>query len=281
MELLVLGLAGCHRRAEPPLPPAAPHYVVGAPYKMGGVWRYPQEDFAYQATGLAVADADRTPFVTTDGEHYDAGAMTASHATLQLPAIVTVRNLENGREITVRVNDRGPVSPGRLIGLTPRAAALLGIGTAPARVAVTGLEVQNEQLAESLPGGQHLDVSAAPVGQVRAESLDGTGGGTIVAAPSGVAGAADIAPLMGSLPPAVRQGYVEGGLLFVEVGTFSTLRYAEIAAARTGGRVVPVRARGRAMWRVHVGPFTNVQAADQGLDQVMGAGVTGARIVVE
>ncbi|GBQ83056.1 lipoprotein [Gluconacetobacter johannae DSM 13595] len=280
--LMAAALAGCHRPEEPPLPPASPHYVIGAPYRMGGVWRYPQEDFSYRATGLAVADPDQTPYVTADGEHYDGNAMTGSHATLQLPAIVTVRNLENGREITVRLNDRGPVSAGRLVSLTPRAAALLGIGANPVRVAVTGIEGLNEQLAETLPGGQHLDVSAAPAGQVRAESLDHPGaGGTIVAAPSGGGDAADAVAVMRDLPASVRQGYVEGGLLWVDAGTFSTLRYAEIAAARTGGRVVPVRDRGKAAWRVHVGPFTTAADADRGLDQAMGAGVTGARIVVE
>jgi rare lipoprotein A len=282
LGLVALGLVGCHR-AEPALPPAAPHYVVGAPYQSGGVWYYPREDFSYQATGLAVADPDSTPYVTTDGEHYDPDSMTGRHATLQIPAIVAVRNLENGREITIRVNDRGPDSPGRLIGLSPKAAALLGIGGNPVRVAVTGLEAQNEQLAEALPGSQHLDIASAPAGQVRAESLDHPGnGGTIVAAPGGgVVGTADISTLMGNLPPSVRQGYVEGGLLWVDAGTFSTLRYAELAAARTGGRVIPVRERGRALWRVHVGPFMNAAAADHGLDQLMGAGVTGARIVVE
>ncbi|MFS3134528.1 RlpA-like double-psi beta-barrel domain-containing protein [Gluconacetobacter sacchari] len=281
VTLAVLGLAGCHR-AEPGLPPADPHYVVGAPYQMDGVWQYPREAFAYRQTGLAVADPDQTPYVTADGEHYDPQSLTGRHATLQLPAIVTVRNLENGRELTIRVNDRGPEAPGRLIGLTPRAAALLGIGANPVQVEVIGHEAENEQLAEALPGGQHLDVSAAPVDQIRAESLDRPGsGGMVVSAPVGAVGTTDISALMGSLQPAVRQGYVQGGTLWVDAGTFSTLRYAQVAAARTGGRVIPVRDRGRAAWRVHVGPFMNVAGADRALDQILGSGMTGARIVVE
>ncbi|WP_338030467.1 RlpA-like double-psi beta-barrel domain-containing protein [Gluconacetobacter aggeris] len=279
--LAVLGLAGCHR-AEPPLPPADPHYVVGAPYQMDGVWQYPREDFGYRQTGLAVADPDQTPYVTTDGEHYDPQSLTGRHATLQLPAIVTVRNLENGRELSIRLNDRGPEARGRLIGLTPRVAALLGIGANPVRVEIIGHEAENEQLAEALPGGQHLDVAAAPVHQIRAESLDRPGtGGTIVSAPTGTVGAADVSALMRDLPPEVRQGYVQGGMLWVDAGTFSTLRYAQVAAARTGGRVIPVQDHGRAAWRVHVGPFMNVAGADRALDQLLGDGMTGARIVVE
>nr|WP_246374039.1 RlpA-like double-psi beta-barrel domain-containing protein [Gluconacetobacter tumulicola] len=279
--LAVLGLAGCHR-AEPPLPPADPHYVLGAPYQMDGVWQYPREDFGYRQTGLAVADPDQTPYVTTDGEHYDPQSLTGRHATLQLPAIVTVRNLENGRELTIRLNDRGPEARGRLIGLTPRVAALLGIGANPVQVEIIGHEAENEQLAEALPGGQHLDVSAAPVGQIRTESLDRPGtGGTIVSVPASTVGAADVSALMRDLPPEVRQGYVQGGMLWVDAGTFSTLRYAQVAAARTGGRVIPVQDHGRAAWRVHVGPFMNVAGADRALDQLLGDGMTGARIVVE
>lgn len=281
VTLAVLGLAACHR-AEPPLPPADPHYVVGAPYQVDGVWQYPREAFAYRETGLAVADPDQTPYVTADGEHYDPQSLTGRHATLQLPAIVTVRNLENGRELTLRVNDRGPEARGRLIGVTPRVAALLGIGSNPVQVEVIGHEAENEQLAEALPGSQHLDLAAAPVSQIRAESLDRPGsGGTLVSAPGGGVGATDVSALMGDLPPAVRQGYVQGGALWVEAGTFSTRRYAEIAAARTGGRVIPARDGGRAAWRVHVGPFMNVAGADRALDQLLGSGMTGARIVVE
>ncbi|MFT8643582.1 septal ring lytic transglycosylase RlpA family protein [Gluconacetobacter sp.] len=279
--LAVLGLASCHR-AEPPLPPAHPHYVVGAPYEMGGVWQYPREDFGYRQTGLAVADPDQTPYITADGEQYDPQSLTGRHATLQLPAIVTVRNMENGRELTIRLNDRGPEERGRLVGLTPRVAALLGIGTNPVQVEIIGHEAENEQLAEALPGGQHLDVSAAPVDQIRAESLDRPGsGGTVVAAPAGAVGTTDVSALMRDLPPDVRQGYVQGGMLWVDAGTFSTQRYAHVAAARTGGRVIPVQERGRALWRVHVGPFTNVAGADRALDQLLGDGMTGARIVVE
>jgi rare lipoprotein A len=76
---------------------------------------------------------------TSNGEDYDAMAMTAAHKTLPLPTYAKVTNLKNGKSIVVRINDRGPYKPGRIIDLSYAAAQKLGInGTA--KVRVTALE---------------------------------------------------------------------------------------------------------------------------------------------
>jgi len=67
---------------------------------------------------------------TASGERYDMFAMTAAHKTLPLPSYVRVRNLQNGRQITVKVNDRGPFHTGRIIDLSYAAAVKLGIDKA-------------------------------------------------------------------------------------------------------------------------------------------------------
>lgn len=64
---------------------------------------------------------------TSSGEAYDMYAMTAAHKSLPLPTYVEVTNLENGRRIIVKVNDRGPFHQNRLIDLSYVAAAKLGI----------------------------------------------------------------------------------------------------------------------------------------------------------
>ena len=64
---------------------------------------------------------------TSSGEPYDMYAMTAAHRTLPLPSYVRVTNLENGRSIVVRVNDRGPFHANRIIDLSYAAATKLGI----------------------------------------------------------------------------------------------------------------------------------------------------------
>ena len=64
---------------------------------------------------------------TSSREPYDLYAMTAAHRTLPLPCYVQVRNLENGRSVVVKVNDRGPFHPNRIIDLSYAAAGKLGI----------------------------------------------------------------------------------------------------------------------------------------------------------
>ena len=63
---------------------------------------------------------------TANGEIYDMNALTAAHPTLQLPSVVRVTNLENGRSLLLRVNDRGPFVDDRLIDLSQAAARALG-----------------------------------------------------------------------------------------------------------------------------------------------------------
>jgi rare lipoprotein A len=78
---------------------------------------------------------------TSSGEPYDMYAMTAAHRTLPLPTYVEVTNLENGRTVVVRVNDRGPFHADRIIDLSYAAARKLGIvGAGTARVRVRALE---------------------------------------------------------------------------------------------------------------------------------------------
>lgn len=74
---------------------------------------------------------------TSSGEDYDMYALTAAHKTLPLPSYVRVKNLSNGREAIVKVNDRGPFHSGRVIDLSYAAAAKLGLlpkGTAPVEI---------------------------------------------------------------------------------------------------------------------------------------------------
>jgi len=73
---------------------------------------------------------------TASGEAYNMYAMTAAHKTLPIPSYARVRNPANGKEVIVRVNDRGPFSPGRVIDLSYTAALKLGVlnGVAPVEV---------------------------------------------------------------------------------------------------------------------------------------------------
>jgi rare lipoprotein A len=75
---------------------------------------------------------------TADGERFDRRAFTCAHRSLPFNTILRVTNLENGRRVSVRVNDRGPYRDGRILDLSAAAAAALGMredGTARVRIA--------------------------------------------------------------------------------------------------------------------------------------------------
>ena len=65
--------------------------------------------------------------LTANGEHYDPKALTAAHPTFAFGTLVRVLNLENGKSVVVRINDRGPYESGRLIDLSAHAAKLIGM----------------------------------------------------------------------------------------------------------------------------------------------------------
>lgn len=114
---------------------------IGKPYKINGVTYYPMESAdGYSEVGIASwYGPGFHGKLTANGERYNQKAMTAAHKTLPLPTLVKVENLENGKSIVVRVNDRGPYSKGRIIDLTETGARRLGMidkGTAKVRVSV-------------------------------------------------------------------------------------------------------------------------------------------------
>jgi rare lipoprotein A len=97
------------------------------PYKVGNRWYYPKEQPRYDETGLASwYGGQHHGRSTADGEVFDQHAVSAAHKTLPLPSIVEVTNLENGKTLRVRVNDRGPFVDGRIIDLSKEAAQRLG-----------------------------------------------------------------------------------------------------------------------------------------------------------
>jgi peptidoglycan lytic transglycosylase len=117
-------------------------YKVGDPYQVGSRWYVPREVDQYDQTGIAswygAAFHGRR---TANGEIYDMNALTAGHPILPLPSYAYVTNLDNGRTILVRINDRGPYVNDRLIDLSRRSATELGFsrhGLAHVRVRYAG-----------------------------------------------------------------------------------------------------------------------------------------------
>jgi rare lipoprotein A len=129
------------------------------PYVVGGRRYTPEAYRKYDAKGVAswYSYPSHTRRTAT-GEWYDPGQMTAAHKTLPLPCEVEVTNLENGRKVRVRVNDRGPYADGRIIDLSRAAAEKLGFtraGTTRVRVKLLGpaplADSGQIELAEAAP----------------------------------------------------------------------------------------------------------------------------------
>ena len=128
------------------------YYKVGNPYKVLGQYYTPKEDYSYSEVGIASWYGDDFHSKrTANGETYDMRAITAAHRTLPLPSIVKVTNLENGRSIVARVNDRGPYVKNRIIDVSQKGAELLGYrnkGTAKVRVEI--LEKESRAIKEAM-----------------------------------------------------------------------------------------------------------------------------------
>jgi rare lipoprotein A len=113
-------------------------YKVGKPYKVNGVWYFPKEDYTYDEVGYASwYGADFHNKRTANGEVFDMNMLSAAHKTLPLPSVIRVTNLQNGRSLILRVNDRGPFVNDRILDVSKKAAQLLGFkdqGTSKVRV---------------------------------------------------------------------------------------------------------------------------------------------------
>lgn len=104
---------------------------------------------------------------TSSGETYDMMKMTAAHKTLPIPVYAKVTNLENGKQVTVKINDRGPFSKGRIIDLSYAAAHKLGMaqkGTARVEVeTITFGKPRNDSTLSSQSGDRYVQVGAYSV----------------------------------------------------------------------------------------------------------------------
>jgi len=282
---LLVAISGCvHRQPPPPALVAAPHYVLGAPYQAGGHWFYPTESFGLDETGIA-AMLGASAGLTADGELRDARLATAAMQTIQLPAIVSVTNLANGRQILVRVNDRGPASPTRIIALSPRAAQLLAITAGAVPVRVTIDEALTRRLADQLGGGPKLQIAAAPSAGVTAAALGPPGSASGPPRMLGVAAPQAESPRVPDrLPERIIQTSVGASLLMLKCGSFGRFTYANQVAARLSGLgadVVTSRDGRQTTYAVQAGPFATIAQADAALAEALRAGVIDARIAVQ
>ena len=278
----VMAVASC-------APAAQPHYELGRPYQVRGAWFYPGENYNLDDTGLAAVYGAGHASLTADGEVFDQSVVMAGHPTIQLPAVARLTNLENGRSILVRINDRGVGNPGRLVDVTRRTATLLGMRDGGAtRVHLHVLPAESRAATDALPGRPQLAVAAAPRGAVVATDLAPPAGA--LAAPNQVrtvsspATAAETPVPVARPPETVTQDQANPGRLWLRLDTFEEYHYAVAQRARMSypGATIDRSFDGRVhRYWVRIGPLDTVRQADDTLNDAFARGIPDARIVVE
>lgn len=163
---------------------------------------------------------------TASGEVYNMYAMTAAHKTMPIPSYARVRNPANGREIVVRVNDRGPFHAGRIIDLSYTAALKLGVLNGVAPVEVERITYEQIKSGEWQRGGRPEEV-VAPTIEVRA-SVDDPPAAPAAVSPPVVPAAppSSTSPAAENAPPARAYTNAAKGF-WVQLGAFKQREGAE------------------------------------------------------
>lgn len=241
-------------------------YKVGSPYTIKGRRYYPAVDYNYNKTGIASwYGPNFHGKKTANGEIFDQNELTAAHKTLPLPSIVRVTNLENGRSLIVRVNDRGPYAHSRIIDMSKRSAELLGFkkqGVAKVRVEV--MEAESKKIANIAKSGRDTSGMEVPMNRRSYKPA--------IVKPS-IAVAKVTYPIL-SLKPSV----------FVQMGSFSTreaaMKYASSLENYGRANIYKAIVNEKKYYRVRF-PAKSTFEADSLLSRLALDGHNNALIVVD
>ena len=223
--------------------------------------------------------------LTSSREPYDMYAMTAAHPQLPLPTYVQVTNLKNGKQVVLRVNDRGPFHDNRVIDLSYTAAMKLDIvkqGTG--LVEVRALDPRNYQLAENklerqpnrhkprLDGsGQGVEIDhEAPAVITQTETIQET------VLDKSTETVADATTTLASGPH-----------VYIQVGAFGDRANADqlknqLSELNLGSvSISSVVKNAKPLHRVRIGPLASVKSADDAVVELNAMGMSGHRVVIE
>jgi rare lipoprotein A len=256
-----------------PVPRIEPRSLYGnkSPYTvLGKTYTVLPSAHGYDERGIASFYGNKFHgYKTSSLETYDMYAFSAAHKTLPLPSYARVTNLDNGKSVVVRINDRGPFHAGRLIDLSYAAAVKIGVwprGTG--RVEVRAIDPADPQapVSPSIAGGLH----AAPMTARMPEAMSGP------AADGEELQAASAVPSSGASPG-----------IYLQVGAFSEPANAERLArqlreAHLGPvRTIDGRSNGQNVRRVQVGPLEDIDRADQISARIEDMGLPRPQLAVD
>ena len=272
--LLLSFIAGCASHGTPELSGMSPKaqavvikqygglYKVGNPYQIMGRWYYPKEDYHYSEIGIASWYGDDFHAKrTANGEKYDMNTLTAAHRTLPLPSIVRVTNLENGRSLVLRVNDRGPYAKERIIDISKRGAQLLGYQTkGTAKVKVEIMAEESKALKAALLGQDYQKAIA------------------VATLPSDVNNS-EIVVTGAETKSATSKKH------FIQAGSFRerdlALQFEQKLKKFGATQIVQADVNGATYYRVRLGPIAAEDVAQDKLLNIQSSGFHDARIVKE
>jgi rare lipoprotein A len=243
---LLLLVAACATPQRPPAPSGP--VKIGKPYQVFGKTYTPADDRSYDERGIASwYGPGFHALVTANGETYNQDDLTAAHKTLPMPSWVEVENLDNGRKLTVRINDRGPFVEGRIIDLSRRSAQLLGVD----KVGLAKVRVRRVYPGQNVPisvPNTPKPVPNLPISDPNVTEFD--------------------------LPASVSAPF------FVQVAALSDPgRIAWLKGFLGAYGPVVTEAAPAGLTRIRLGPYASTAAADAALAQVRAAGYAEARIV--
>ena len=274
-----------------PIPKGGGRRHVGRPYTVAGRRYHPSAKPKAVEVGVASWYGPRFHRrMTANGEWFDMNYLSAAHKTMPLPSYVRVTNLDNGRTVVVRVNDRGPFVNDRVIDLSRAAADRLGYrrrGKARVKVEYLGpaplgddrrvlarlnrmRDAPRRTLIAAARGGAPSKVMVADAGR----SARRTPVRTAAATPP----PEKVRPVPASAPPAAGGGY------YVQVASYSDPANAEATRRRLADmgpvEVRPVDVTGMQFWRVRLGPFASREDAEVLRERVAQRVAPDARILM-
>ncbi len=331
--VIAFGLSACsqaryatHVVKQIPLPQDPPpkskgYFKVGSSYKIKGKRYYPAESYNLTETGTASwYGPGFHGKQTANGEIFNKHELTAAHRTLQLPSIIKVTNLGNGRSVILRVNDRGPFAHNRILDVSERAAVVLGFkdkGVAKIRlevladaskevasVARSGKSTRGYEVAYNegrqpqrqfanvvtetpIPVEKPEPVTEVVLGQEQPSVIEPTPAQNTSFETARVP-SVQSEPLQGVLQNATTpaSGYVQStGRVFVQAGSFSqeanALSFSDKISQHGPSRVYLTRVDDQPYFRVRLGPYDNSAQAQQAIASLSQSGHQNAVIVTE
>lgn len=218
-------------------------------------------------------------YMTSSFEPYDMYQFSAAHKSLPLPSWARVTNLENGKSVIVRVNDRGPFHDNRLIDLSYAAAVKIGVWPKG-----TGLV----EVRALMPGEAEPEIRTAAANPARTPPRPAPKPAAPLRNPAPVTGAAVATAAAG--PTATGDGTpdsAEQPRIYLQIGAFGEQANADRAAQRVASaklgevRVVEASVNGRSVRRVRLGPLRDVDEADRLTEELRRLGLGEARVAID